>query len=227
MSIKRFIYRGLPAGRGRGAPTVIGRLAAVVTLAALAGLLGAGQAAGHDSLVSADPADGATLPAGPQQVRLTFDQPVQREFATITVTGPGNTRWDSGEAVVSGNSVTAPVRPLGPPGEYVVGYRIVSADGHPVSGTLTFRLTAAGAGTQAGPPPSSTTGTGTQAEPPPSSATGTGTQAEPPPSSATGAAAGAAGSADDGMPVWPWLAAAVLLLGAGVLLTLRLRRPNR
>jgi copper resistance protein C len=174
---------------------VIGRLAAAVTLAALAGIVGAGQAAAHNSLVSADPADGASLPAGPQQVRLTFDQPVQREFAAVTVTGPGDTRWDGGEAAVSGNSVTAPVRPLGPAGEYVVGYRIVSADGHPVSGTLTFRLTAAG----------------------------TGTPAEPAPSSGTGAA----GGADDGMPVWPWLAAAVLLLGAGVLVALRLGRPNR
>jgi methionine-rich copper-binding protein CopC len=174
---------------------VIGRLAAVVTLAALAGLLGAGQAAAHNSLVSADPADGASLPAGPQQVRLTFDQPVQRQFATVTVTGPGSTRWDGGEAVVSGSSVTAPVRPLGPAGEYVVGYRIVSADGHPVSGTLTFRLTAAG----------------------------TGTPAEPPPSSATGPA----GVANDVIPVWPLLAAAVLLLGAGVLIALRLGRPNR
>lgn len=175
---------------------MIGRLAAVVTLAALAGILGAGQAAAHNSLVSADPADGASLPAGPQQVRLTFDQPVQRQFATVTVTGPGNTRWDGGETVVSGNSVTAPVHPLGPAGEYLVGYRIVSADGHPVSGTLKFRLTAAGTGTPAEPSPSSTTP--------------------------------GAGPANGVIPAWPLLAAVVLLLlGAGVLLALRLGRPNR
>jgi len=127
-------------------------------LAALAGFAGfpvAGQAAAHTSLVSSDPAGGASLPAGPQQVRLTFDEPVQREFATITVTGPGGTRWDGGDAVVSGDSVTAPVRPLGPAGDYVIGYRVVSADGHPVSDTLTFRLTVAGTGTPAEPAPSS------------------------------------------------------------------------
>jgi copper resistance protein C len=192
---------------------VIGRLAAVVTLTALAGILGAGQGEAHNSLVSADPADGASLPAGPQQVRLTFDQPVQREFAAVTVTGPGNTRWDGGEAAVSGNSVTAPVRPLGPAGEYVVGYRIVSADGHPVSGTLTFRLTAAG--------------TSTPAEPPPSSAPDASGATDTPGASGATDAAGATGGADDGMPVWPWLTVAVLLLGGGVLLALRLGRPNR
>lgn len=176
---------------------MIGRLAAVLMLAALAGFPIAGQAAAHSSLVSSDPAEGASLPAGPQQVRLTFDEPVQRQFATITVTGPGGTRWDAGEAVVSGNSVTTPVRPLGPAGEYVIGYRIVSADGHPVSDTLTFRLTVPG----------------------------TGTPAEPAPSSAS---SGSAGTSNGVMLIWPLLlAVVVLLIAAGVVLALRMGRPNR
>lgn len=168
------------------------RLMATVTLALLAAVMAAPPAAAHNRLVSADPADGAALATGPGQVRLTFDQPVQSGFTTVTVTGPGGTRWEGGEAEISGNSVTAPVSPLGPAGEYVIGYRIVSADGHPVSGTLRFRLT--------------TTGTGTPVEPPPG--------------------ASEAGAGDGGMPVWPWMLAAVLLLGAGVFAALRLTRPR-
>jgi copper resistance protein C len=38
------------------------------------------------------------------------------------------------------------VRPLGPSGTYTVNYRVTSADGHPVSGAWSFRLTAAGTG---------------------------------------------------------------------------------
>lgn len=166
-------------------------------LVALAGFVTAGQAAAHTSLVSSDPADGASLPAGPQQVRLTFDEPVQREFATITVTGPGGTRWDGGDAVVSGSSVTVPLRPLGPAGDYVIGYRIVSADGHPVSDTLMFRLTVAGTGTPAEPAPSSTS-------------------------------SGSAGGSNGVMPVWPLLlGVVVLLIAGGVVLALRMGRPNR
>src|SRR5215207_6757459 len=86
-------------------------------------LAGTGPAAAHDSLVSADPADGASLATGPQQVRLTFDQPLQSEFATVTVTGPGETEWEAGAAVASRNTVTVAVRPLGPAGDYVIGYR--------------------------------------------------------------------------------------------------------
>jgi copper resistance protein C len=164
-----------------------GLLAGLLTGAAL--LAGATPAAAHNTLVSANPADGARLSSGPPQVTLTFDQPVQRGFSTLTVTGPDGNRWEAGEPAVSGNEVTAPVRPLGPAGDYVVGYRIVSADGHPVSGSLRFTLTAAG----------------------------TGTPAEPPPDAGAGQ--------DQGMPVWPWIVGAVLLLGAGVLLALRLGRP--
>jgi hypothetical protein len=54
--------------------------------------------------------------------------------------------------------VTAPVRELGPAGVYTIAYRIISADGHPVSGTLTFTLTTAGDGTPAAPPADSAAG---------------------------------------------------------------------
>jgi hypothetical protein len=42
--------------------------------------------------------------------------------------------------------VSAPLRPLGPPGAYTIRYRVTSADGHPVSGAIAFRLTVAGPG---------------------------------------------------------------------------------
>jgi len=38
------------------------------------------------------------------------------------------------------------VNPLGPAGSYTIAYRIVSADGHPVEGSVSFTLTAAGTG---------------------------------------------------------------------------------
>ncbi len=171
------------------------RLLAVVVLVWSALLFGAGQAAAHNTLTSATPADGAELTSGPSEVTLTFDQPVQSGFNTITVTGPGDTRWNSGDVTTRGNTASTAVVPLGPAGEYVVGYRVVSADGHPVSGALRFRLTQAGTGTPntAAPAGSSTT-------------------------------VADAGGGDGGMPVWPWVVAAVVLLGAGVAAALRLGR---
>ncbi|MFE2752455.1 copper resistance protein CopC [Actinosynnema sp. NPDC059335] len=112
----------------------------------------AAPASAHNVLISSDPKDGSSLETGPATVTLTFDQPVQagEKFNTITVTGPEGTRWEAeGEPTVKNNSVVFPIRPLGPAAEYTVGYRVLSADGHPVTGSLKFTLTKAGDGTPA------------------------------------------------------------------------------
>ncbi|GAA4301404.1 copper resistance protein CopC [Actinokineospora soli] len=127
------------------------RLVALVGLV-LVGMVGlAGPAFAHNQLVSSNPADKASVAAGPSTVELTFDQAVQgsEELNTVVVVGPGETQWQGGPPAVSGNKVTVPVRELGPAGEYRVGYQILSADGHPVRGEIRFTLTTAGNGTPA------------------------------------------------------------------------------
>ncbi|MFI9008691.1 copper resistance protein CopC [Actinosynnema sp. NPDC053489] len=131
------------------------RVVSLLLTGLVAGAVALGTAApalAHNVLVGSDPKDGARLDAGPAAITLTFDQPVQagEKFNTVTVTGPEGTRWEAdGEPTVRNSSVTFPVRPLGPAAEYVVGYRVLSADGHPVTGSLRFTLTKAGDGTPA------------------------------------------------------------------------------
>jgi hypothetical protein len=121
---------------------------------------------------------------------LDFDLPVDPHYAELTVTSPGDAHWESGRPTVTGNSVTAPVAPLGPAGQYWVAYRIVSADGHPVSGVVPFTLTAAGTGT---PRPAIT------ASAPPASTAAAPAPAPPEP------------------PLWPWLVGGgVLLVGVAL-----------
>jgi len=66
---------------------------------------------------------------------------------TISVRGPDNTSWRTGAVDVESNIVSASLDELGPAGAYEVTYRIVSADGHPVSGEVPFTLSKAGNGT--------------------------------------------------------------------------------
>ncbi|AHH93421.1 copper resistance protein CopC [Kutzneria viridogrisea] len=126
---------------------------AVSLLLAVGAMLGlAVPAFAHNVLISSDPKDGASVEVGPSQVTLNFDLPIQAgDFNVVTVNGPGGTRWEGGAATVAGSSISAPVRPLGAAGEYTVGYRILSADGHPVSGAVKFTLSKAGTGTPATP----------------------------------------------------------------------------
>lgn len=155
----------------------------------------AAPASAHNSLISSNPADEVSMETGPETVVLTFDQPVQdgEGLNSVAVTGPDGTEWQAGPATVDSNVVAMPVRELGPKGVYTIGYRIVSADGHPVSGKLTFTLTKAGDGTPA-----------------PANAG----------SAAPGTSGG--GSGGGGVPIWVWLAGAVVLLGAGLFVAMRI-----
>ena len=87
-------------------------------------------------------------------------------------------------------------------------YRVVSDDGHPVTGTVSFTLTAPGPG---------------GALPTPSAAA-----AAPVPAPAPAAVDPQASiQQSDGAPVWPWLVGAVVLVGAGAAAALRLGRQRR
>lgn len=126
------------------------KILTVVALAALAVLGIAPPAFAHNVLITTNPAKDASMDTGPATVTLTFDAPVQGgDVNQIAVTGPNNTQWAEGTVSIEGNVISAPVRPLGPAGVYTVGYRILSADGHPVEGQYTFTLTKAGNGTPA------------------------------------------------------------------------------
>ena len=126
------------------------RIVAVSLLLAAVGFgvtLTAGGASAHAARVSVDPAENAALSAGPARVRATFNEDLQTTFAAMTVVGPDGNLWTSGQPQVQGPVVSVGVRPLGPTGSYTVNYRVTSADGHVVSGSWSFRLTATGTGT--------------------------------------------------------------------------------
>ena len=109
--------------------------------------LTAGAASAHAVRVSADPAENAAISTGPARVSATFNEDLQTTFAAMTVVGPDGNLWSSGQPQVHGPVVSVGLRPLGPTGNYTANYRVTSADGHVVSGSWSFRLTAPGTGT--------------------------------------------------------------------------------
>jgi methionine-rich copper-binding protein CopC len=123
------------------------RVAFVAVVVATMALAGAPVAGAHAARIATDPAENASLTTGPQRVSATFNEQMQPEFAAMTVVGPDGNLWSSGDPQVQGAVLSVGVRPLGPEGTYTVNYRVTSADGHPVSGSWTFKLTIAATGT--------------------------------------------------------------------------------
>ena len=130
-------------------------------LAVVSSLATALAASAHTSLKSMTPASGSSTTTAPTQVVLTFTERVSTSFAAVTVTDNRGATVTAGRATVSGATVTQPLRPLRD-GSYAVVYRVVSADGHAVSGRGSFsvHLDEASRTEPATPSPSGTSATG-------------------------------------------------------------------
>ncbi|KAA0923601.1 copper resistance protein CopC [Rhodococcus sp. ANT_H53B] len=143
------------------------RLAVIAAAILTATALSIAPAAAHATLQSSNPAENSVLDAAPDEVTLTFNQSVQSNFATVTVVGSDGTQWGASDPVVDGSTVTVDLDGLGAAGEYTIGYRVVSADGHPITGSIPFQLTQASptsAATSASAAPATTETTPTAAE---------------------------------------------------------------
>ena len=106
-------------------------------------LLAATPASAHAALVATDPGNGTIVPDAPNKVTLTFSESVQLISGKIQVLAPDNSRADQGEPTVNGNTVTIPLRSGGGRGTYLVSFRVISADSHPVGGSITYSVGAA------------------------------------------------------------------------------------
>ncbi len=103
--------------------------------------LPAGPANAHADLLRTDPASGSVVQSLPQAVTLTFSEDVQPVVSQMQVIAPDGSRADDERVSEEATStVRIPLRTDGPDGTYAVSYRVVSDDGHPMTGVVTFSL---------------------------------------------------------------------------------------
>lgn len=119
---------------------VTARVLGAVLAAALVTLAPARPAWAHNQLRASDPADGAVLADPPAQVVLEFTESLNPTYTTIVVTGADSRPVPTTEPAVSGTrGSVAFTQPLAD-GTYTVAYRVVSRDGHPVQGAVSFTV---------------------------------------------------------------------------------------
>jgi copper transport protein len=103
-----------------------------------AGVVTAPPAAAHAELVSTAPGEGARLEQAPGEVTLTFSEGVSLGAGYARVLDAAGDRVDAGSATVEGDTVVVPLRSDLADDGYLVTYRVVSADSHPISGAFSF-----------------------------------------------------------------------------------------
>ncbi len=122
----------------RAAQVVGGAVAVLLLLVATAG-----TASAHARLVGTDPAVSSVLLVSPAQVVLHFDDVVTVDGGSLRVFGPDGGRVDVGGAHHPGGDSHAVGIGLPPglgSGSYVVAWRVISDDGHPVHGAYVFSV---------------------------------------------------------------------------------------
>ena len=117
------------------------RFLAALLLAALVGVpaLGTAPAYAHTALVFSNPGDDSNVAALPETIVLEFSETIQ-EPAFVVVTDADGTKLHRGSPTVDGMTVRQPVKAATTSGKHTIAYRVVSADGHPVTGEITVSV---------------------------------------------------------------------------------------
>lgn len=116
-----------------------------IALGALGVLAGpAVPALAHNTVIGESPEADSTVTAQPSTVWLeTSDALLDVDGATVMdVLGPDGRHYATACPTVEGAVASVPAE-LGPEGEYTVAWRVVSADGHPITGEFAFTWTPA------------------------------------------------------------------------------------
>jgi copper transport protein len=123
------------------------KASAVAFVATVAVLLCAPSASAHAIVESTEPRIDQVVETSPEQIVMRFNEPVELAFGAIRVYDTNGDRVDDGDADHVGDdlqAVTVPLEADLPNGTYTVTWRVVSADGHPISEAFVFHIGAPG-----------------------------------------------------------------------------------
>lgn len=157
------------------------RTAGTGALLALFVAVAAQPAAAHDQLLDSSPGEGEHLDVAPTEVTLRFSDEILAIGPAVIVADDAGTTWTVGDPVLDGPDVVTELADDVPDGSYEVRWRVVSSDGHPITGVIPFSVG------DTAPTSGSETGAAAPAGPSDSSA------ADPAAGSAADPAAGSAG----------------------------------
>jgi copper transport protein len=115
----------------------------LATAVMAAGLALPSAARAHAYLVKTVPAASVVLNAPPPNIQLTYDEAVEPRLAIISVTDAEGHQETSGlvrRSPANPDTLVVPLRANLPEGWYLIFWRAISVDGHPVEGAFTYAI---------------------------------------------------------------------------------------
>ncbi len=98
----------------------------------------------HTALVSSTPSNNAVLKVSPKEIKITFNEKLVKlagkPINRITLQDSKGKTIALPKATSNANTISVVLPALGK-GSYTAKYRVVSGDGHPVTGSIKFRVT--------------------------------------------------------------------------------------
>ncbi len=119
---------------------VIGCLLTAVVAAMAILWVPSGPAAAHDQLISSTPTASEELEASPDEVTLEYSAEVMTMGAELRLTDSAGKQYSVDEAKFEGTRVVAGISEELPDAAYSLAWRVVSSDGHPISGVVPFTV---------------------------------------------------------------------------------------
>jgi copper transport protein len=119
------------------------RTGAAAFVALVVALAAPASAFAHAALLRTFPSASVVVVKPPKELDMTYSEAVEPQFATVSVTDPAAHQEATAKphrSPSNPDTLVTPLRPNLPQGWYLVYWRVISADGHPVRGAFTFAV---------------------------------------------------------------------------------------
>jgi len=141
-----------------------GAVFAAVLLAVAAAVGAAAPAQAHDQIISTSPSEDSHVDTAPAEVSMVYTDSLIEVGAVVLVMDDTDKDWADGPVALDGPNATQAIKPGMQDGIYQVRWRVVSSDGHPISGVYDFAVGTATLTTDTSTSTSTRTETSTDAE---------------------------------------------------------------
>lgn len=106
-------------------------------------MLAPASAFAHAYVVSSNPAANEALDTSPVEFVIDFNEPLEQGFHELAIIGPSGDNVADREARIDPDTpyrLTVTLQPNLPEGLYTAKWKVVSGDGHAISGTIPFQI---------------------------------------------------------------------------------------